>query len=355
MTLKEKIGQLFVLGYQGFRPSKGILDLIQTAHIGGIILFKRNLKDPAQSARLTNQLQSSCRRMPLFVSIDEEGGRISRLPNEFTRFPSAAAIGSHHNAEWTYRSAEITAKELRAVGINMDFAPVLDVLTEPDNPVIKDRAFGSSATVVSAMGLAVMAGLQDNHVIACGKHFPGHGDTSSDSHLELPRVAQPLGRIQSVELRPFAHLIANGLATIMTAHVLYPALDRKSPATLSKRIIEDLLRKGLGFKGVVITDDLEMKAITLDPGEAAVQSLLAGVDLLLICHDEQKQRLALGAVYRAVKEKRLTEARIDQSLLRILTLKERYLLPYKPTTPKQVRETVGRPNHRQVLKEIAVA
>ena len=274
------------------------------------------------------------------------------MPKGFTCFPSASAFGAQHNAELIYRATEITARELSAVGINMNFSPVLDVLTRPENPVIGDRAYGSNPTVVSAMGLAVMAALQDNHLIACGKHFPGHGNTQADSHLELPTDNRPIEKIQTVDLRPFHHLTGNGLASIMTAHVLYPSLDRKNPATLSRRIIEGLLRKVLGFEGVVITDDLEMKAIALDPGEAAVQAILAGADLILICHDEGKQRQALEAVLRAVKSKRISPARIDESVLRVLALKERFLLPYHPTDPKTVCDTVGRPSHQQALSAI---
>jgi beta-N-acetylhexosaminidase len=352
MTLKEKIGQLFVFGFDGTSPSKGIADLIRNAGVGGVVLFKRNLKSPLQISRLTNALQSFSPKIPLLISIDEEWGRISRLPKGFTFFPSAAAFGVINKSELTYRAAEITAREFRAVGINMDFAPVLDVLTRPENPVIGDRAFGSSPIVVSAMGLAVMAGLQDNGVIACGKHFPGHGDTREDSHLTLPRVTRSLSHLETVELRPFHHLIENGLASIMTAHVLYPALDSKHPATLSARIIGKLLRRALGFQGVVITDDLEMKAIHPDPGEASVLALLAGADLLLICHTEEPQRLALDAVSRAVRSKRISEARIDESVARILALKRRFLMPYQPADPRSVRETVGRLSHRHAVHSI---
>ena len=352
MTLKEKIGQLFMFGFDGTTPSKGIADLIQNAFIGGVVFFKRNLKSPLQIARLTNRLQDFSPKVPLFISVDEEGGRISRLPKGFTFFPSPAAFGLLNQPDLTYRAADITAKELRAVGINMDFSPVLDVLTQPENPVIGDRAFAASPIVVSAMGLAVMAGLQDNRVISCGKHFPGHGDTREDSHVTLPKVSAPLARLERVELRPFHHLIENGLASIMTAHVLYPALDPKHPATLSPRIIDKLLRRALGFKGLVITDDLEMKAIHADPGEASVRALLAGADVLLICHTEASQRLALEAVLRAVESKRISEARIDESIVRILSVKKRFLVPYQPATPQSVRQTVGRPAHRRALNGI---
>jgi beta-N-acetylhexosaminidase len=301
MTLLQKIGQLFILGFNGTTPSKGISELISKSHVGGVILFRRNLKTPSQAATLTRSLQSRSKRMPLFIGIDEEGGRVSRLPKGFTRFPEAALFGSLGDAGLAYKASQVTAWELRAVGINLNFAPVLDVLTEPSNPVIQGRAFGDKATLVSRMGLAVMAALQDNRVIACGKHFPGHGDTTVDSHVALPTVTLDKHRLQTVELRPFYHLIGNGLAMIMTAHVVYPSLDRTAPATLSARIIGRLLRKDLGFNGVVVTDDLEMKAISQEPGEAAVRAIEAGADLIILGHEEAKQRKALDAVQKAVK------------------------------------------------------
>jgi beta-N-acetylhexosaminidase len=352
MTLKEKIGQLFIFGFDGVRPSRNIIKLIKLDHIGGVILFNRNLANPQQIAKLVNALQSFSSGMPLLIAVDQEGGRVSRLPKGFTLFPNAASIGQLHSVDLAYRIADCTAKELRAVGINMNLAPVLDIHTHKANPVIGDRAFGTNTEQVCTMGLAIIAGLQDNHVVACGKHFPGHGDTQADSHLELPQVNQSIERLCDVELRPFYHAIKNGLTTIMTAHVLYPMLDQHQPATLSKRIISGLLRKEFDFQGVVITDDLEMKAISLETGEAAVQALEAGIDLILICHDPAKQRAALHAIHAAVREKRITEERIDQSVLRILNLKERFLLPYEPVDLKRVKQTVGQSEHRQLLDEI---
>ena len=354
MTLKEKIGQLFMMGFAGRAPSKAILRLIREFHIGGVILFERNLESPAQAAKLRNALQAPSQKMPLMIAIDQEGGRVSRLPKGFTVFPGSAQLAAGRSTEQIYRAAEITAKELRAVGINMNLAPVLDVNTNPENPVIGDRAFGASPALVCTMGLAVIAGLQDNHVIACGKHFPGHGDTSADSHKELPVVPHDLQRLREIELRPFAHAIQNGLASIMTAHVRYPALDPGEPATLSRRILTDLLRAKMGFRGVVITDDLEMKAIadSYGLGEAAVKAIEAGCDLVLICRNEEGQLLALDAVAQAVKEGRITEARIDQSILRILQVKEKFILPYKPADLADVKQVVGCPAHREFLKEL---
>ncbi|HUK55148.1 MAG TPA: beta-N-acetylhexosaminidase [Nitrospiria bacterium] len=354
MTLKEKIGQLFMVGFNGVGPSKAVVRLITEFQIGGVILFARNLQSPSQTAKLCNALQSQSPRMPLLISIDQEGGRVSRLPKGFTLFPGGAQLAACRSTELVYRVAEATARELRSVGINMNLAPVLDVHTNPSNPIIGDRAFGDSPTLVSTLGLTMIAGFQDNNVIACGKHFPGHGDTGADSHKELPRVSHGLRRLREVELRPFLHVIPNGLASIMTAHVLYPQLDPDEPATLSKRIVTGLLRESMGFKGVVITDDLQMKAIsqTHGPGEAAVKAIEAGVDLLLICNDEEDPLKALEAVARAVRQKRISEARIEQSLLRILQMKEKYILPYQPSDLAQVKEIVGSSSNKHLLEEI---
>ena len=352
MTLKEKIGQLFMFGFEGIRPSRTIDNLIRLGHIGGIILFSRNLKTPQQIANLTNDLQSRAPKIPLLMAIDQEGGRVSRLPQAFTLFPSARTIGSLGSVDLAYRAAECTSKELRAVGINMNFSPVLDIDTNPANPIIGDRSFASKPSEVAAMGLAVTAGLQDNHVAACGKHFPGHGDTEADSHNELPRVDHPISRLSAVELRPFYHAIKNGVSAIMTAHVLYSELDKKQPATLSIRILTGLLREQFGFKGVIVTDDMDMKAIMLEPGEAAIQAVEAGVDLLLYCRDASAQRSALAAVYTAVQEKRISQERIDQSVLRVLRLKDHFVIPYQRADFKKTKSTIGHPSHKQILDGI---
>lgn len=354
MTLKEKIGQLFMLGFEGKTPSRSVRRMIRDFHVGGVIFFSRNLSSPAQVVKLTNALQSLSPKMPLFLSVDQEGGRVSRLPKGFTVFPSGAVLAEGHSTAQIYRVAEATARELRSVGINMNLAPVLDVNTNPANPVIGDRAFGSDPVRVSTVGLTVIAGLQDNQIIACGKHFPGHGDTSADSHRELPVVRRDLRHIRDVELRPFLHAVQNGLAAIMTAHVRYPSLDPENPATLSRSILSGLLREKMEFKGIIVTDDLEMKAITdhWAPGEAAVRALEAGADLLLICHQEAAQVAAVEGVVKAVKKGRLSEARIEQSLLRILQAKEKYLIPFQPAAAAQARQVTGNASHRELLKEV---
>jgi len=230
-------------------------------------------------------------------------------------------------------------------------APVLDVNSNPENPVIGDRAFGDSPDLVGEMGLATIGGLQDNRVVACGKHFPGHGDTATDSHKELPVVDAGLPRLRDTEFPPFQQAIRSGVASLMTAHVLYRALDPEAPATLSSAIIQRLLREEFRYDGVVFTDDLEMHAIIDHDGigEAAVRSFVAGCDVLLICKDQDRVMAAMQAMERAVNDGRITQERLAESLARVATLKAQYLHPYKPVTISDARLVVGCRSHRVLL------
>lgn len=354
MTLKEKLSQLVMAGFEGTRPSKVLTRLVAGTRVGGVILFRRNVVEPAQVLSLTRALQRSAPRAPLFIAVDQEGGRVSRLPAPFTQFPAAAVLGKRKSVSLTYAVGEAMGRELAAVGINMNMAPVLDVNTNSANPIIGDRAFGDSPMVVEEHGLALMVGLQDRRVIACAKHFPGHGATAADSHLELPEVAVSLGQLERVHLRPFEHAIANRLAAVMTAHVRYPALDPRTPATLSKKILTNLLRRAMGFDGVVVTDALEMKAISdrYDAASAALKAFQAGADLLLFCENPDAPTEAVDALSTAVKRGRLSETRVDESLNRVLRLKERFLLGGRPPTRSALREVVGCDAHRRLVQQI---
>jgi beta-N-acetylhexosaminidase len=343
-----------MIGFDGTRLPTETIRLIKEYKIGGVILFRRNVDNPSQIFELCQKLQRLSTSYPLLIAVDHEGGRVCRLPPPFTQFPSSLALGRCRSFSLTYAMAEVMAKELKAVGINMNLAPVLDVNTHPQNPVIGDRSFGNSPTLVSTLGLAVIAGLQDLGVIACGKHFPGHGDTVLDSHQRLPVVSRGLRRLQEIELKPFSHAIANRLASVMTAHVLYPALDPKYPATLSKRVIQALLRTKMGYEGLVLSDDLEMGAITdqWDVSNASVRALLAGVDLLLICHDIKHQRNAIEAVKRAVVSGKVSEKRLNTSIQRILRLKERFLMAREGGSSKEAERVVGCAEHREVAERV---
>ena len=354
MTVRDLVGQLLMVGFQGTTLSPEWINWLQEYRPGGVILFSRNLADPEQTARLTNALQEHAPNPPLLIAIDEEGGRVSRLPRGFTTFPPASLIAARQSPDVAFDVAQATAKELRAVGITMNMAPVLDVNSNPANPVIGDRAYGDHPQRVCAFGMAVMEGLRDNGVIPCGKHFPGHGDTMTDSHKILPVVGADRARLDAIELEPFRHAIRQGIPAIMTAHVRYPALDADAPATLSRPILTDLLRNQLGFRGVTLTDDMEMRAI-LDHegvGEASVRSLQAGADMILICHQQERQREAVLTIEQALERGALSRERLTASVERIRALKQQHLSSPQSVDPSRVAHTVGHPRHKALLEKI---
>jgi beta-N-acetylhexosaminidase len=319
-----------------------------------MILFARNLEDPAQIIELTNGLRTRSPHTPLLIAIDQEGGRVSRLPKGFTIFPPCGVVGACRSEELAYAAAAVTAAELRAVGVNMNMAPVLDVHSNQDNPIIGDRAYGTEPDVVAELGVAAVRGFQGKGIVACGKHFPGHGDTSTDSHKELPVVKASAEVLFERELPPFRRAIAEGLASIMTAHVVYPALDAQRPATLSPAILTGLLREQLGFDGVIVTDDLEMRAIVDHHGigDAAVQAFLAGADILLICKDHDRAVAAMEAVRKAVESGIISPDRLDTSVRRIMQLKRKFLRSHLPADPSVAQLVVGCRTHQVLLDTI---
>ncbi len=351
---REKIGQLFMVGFEGTAVTPDLADFIKEYKPGGVILFARNLESIEQIVDLTNDLQRCSPHSPLLISIDQEGGRVSRLPKPFTIFPPGDVLGRCNSSELAYAAAATIAKELRAVGINMNMAPVLDVNSNPANPVIGDRAFGTTPGPVCELGLATAGGLQDNRVVACGKHFPGHGDTATDSHKELPVVEAPREQLEQIEFPSFRRATTHGVATMMTAHVLYKALDDQQPATLSPAIITRLLREEMRYDGVVLTDDLEMRAIIDHYGieEATVRALLAGCDMPLICKDRNREIAAITALDKAVAEGTVTSQRLDVSLARVARLKQQFLVPYKPAVLSDAKLIVGCRSHQLLLRTI---
>ncbi|MDH5640452.1 MAG: beta-N-acetylhexosaminidase [Nitrospira sp.] len=350
----DKIGQLFMVGFDGTTVSADLAAFLKEYKPGGVILFSRNLESVEQIVALTNDLQQCSPHSPLLISIDQEGGRVSRLPKDFTIFPPCEVLGLCNSSDLAYAAAATTAKELRAVGINMNMSPVLDVNSNPANPVIGDRAFASTPGPVCELGVATMGGLQDNGVVACGKHFPGHGDTTADSHKELPIVTASRERLERTELPSFRHAAGKGVATMMTAHVLYHALDSVRPATLSPTIIGTILRQELQYDGVVLTDDLEMHAIIDHYGieEATVQSILAGCDMPLICKDRNREVASITALGRAVRDGTISSQRLEESLARVARLKQRFLAPYKPVAVSDAKLIVGCRTHRALLHSI---
>jgi beta-N-acetylhexosaminidase len=333
MTLKEKIGQMIIAGIKNTTATKNTLSLINYHKVGGIIFYAENIEDSKQTLKLLNQLKEVNEKnaLPLFLGIDQEGGRISRLPKEIINLPSNEEIGKMDNPDFSYDIGSLLGKELNAFGFNMDFAPVMDVNSNPDNPIIGNRSYGNDPDLVSKLGIQTMKGIQSQNVISVIKHFPGHGDTAVDSHLKLPIVHKSLNELNELELIPFKQAIANGADVVMIAHILIPKLDQKFPSSMSKPIITDLLRNQLGFDGVVITDDMTMKAITdnYDIGSSSVQSVKAGSDLILVAHNYYKIVSIVEAIEKAVNAGEISEERINESVERILNLKKKYSLTNK--------------------------
>ncbi len=348
-----------IAGFNGHQPPVELKSLAREFGLGGVILFARNVVEPGQIAELCHDAARLTPEAPAWVSVDQEGGRVARLKAPFTEWPPMATLGRSGDLALAERFARSLAFELRAVGVTLDFAPVLDVHTNPRNPVIGDRALAETAAEVAGLGAAIVRTLQAEGIAACGKHFPGHGDTTTDSHLELPVVEHPPERLREVEFLPFRSAIEAGVAAIMTAHVLVPALDEERPATLSRAIVTGLLRGELGYEGLILSDDLEMKALANDRTvpAAAVLAIEAGCDGLLICSgDHDVQASALEAIVHALEDRRLPLSQVEDSLRRHQRAKERFLaasIAPRPLAAKALRQVLGRPEHQQVADEMA--
>lgn len=329
LSLEEKVGQMIFAGIKGKVMTNETEKIISTHQVGGIILFKDNLKKADQSVTLLNAIkqENSNNKVPLFLGIDEEGGRISRLP-ELTKLPTNEEIGFRNDASFSYGIGKLLGKQLSAFGFNLDFAPVLDINSNPENPIIGDRSFGKDAEQVSELGIKTMEGIQSEQVIPVIKHFPGHGDTAVDSHKELPIIQKSLKDLQGLELIPFKKAINHGTEVVMTGHILLPKIDPTYPASLSEKVITGVLRKQLGFEGIIITDDMTMKAIvnTFEIGEAALSAVKAGNDIVLVAHDYANVVKVKDAILQAVKTGEISEKRIDESVNRILSIKKKYNL-----------------------------
>lgn len=328
MTLEEKVGQLLVIGVEGTSFSSEMDNLIRNYHVGGVIIMGRNVATTNEMLQLINGIKKANEhnKIPLFLSVDEEGGRVSRLPVGIPKLPTSAQIGKLNDESVSYRAGTYLAGVLNEFGYNMNFAPVLDVNSNLSNPVIGDRSFGSDPYQVAKLGISTMRGMMDNGIIPVVKHFPGHGDTVVDSHKVLPKVETTLESLRNVELVPFKKAIEEGADAVMVAHILFPALDPDYPSSMSKAIITGLLRNEMKFEGVIITDDLTMGAIANDYTipEAAVQSFIAGSDQLLVVRDYEVQLNTLNAFIKAIETGEITEERLNESVKRILTLKEKY-------------------------------
>ncbi len=355
MTVEEQIGQLLVVGFQGTSVPHTLRELIERHHVGNIILFSRNIQNTHQLLALTHSLQeiaqSAGHRSPLFIMLDQENGTVRRLGQGATIFPGNMALGAVGSEQIAYEIAQATGHELKALGINMNLAPVVDVNNNPANPVIGVRSFGEDPQQVARLAVATVQGYQAAGIVSNLKHFPGHGDTSVDSHLALPTIPHTLERLEQVELVPFRSCIQAGADSVMIAHIYFPALmrDEALPATVSPAIIQGLLRQQLGFDGVIVSDCMEMNAITRTVGveQGSVMALQAGIDLVLISHIYERQIASLVAIQAAIQVGQLARETIHLAAERVLRLKERSL-SWPTALSSTLAAEVGSQEHQQL-------
>lgn len=337
MSVEQKVGQLLVAGVEGTAPGGDARTAVAEYRVGGVILFGRNVENAGQLAQLTDGLKAlNGAYTPLFLCVDEEGGRVSRMPPEVTDLPSAYQyVRDGGDAEARGR---VLAAACAAFGFNVDFAPSLDIWSNPENTVIGDRAFGNDWELATGVGNCVAAAISEGGVIPVVKHFPGHGDTAVDSHKELPVVDKTLDALRESELIPFRDAVEAGAPAVMVAHILMTQIDPERPASLSHPVVTGLLREELGFDGVVFTDDLTMGAVsnTYGMGETAVLAFEAGCDALLVCHGADNLTAARAALLDAVESGRISQQRLDESVTRILTLKAEYGLNNNPVPAPDV-------------------
>ena len=361
LATRRDVGQFLIGSMPDRTLPVELRSLAREFDLGGVILFSRNIEAPEQVAELAAESEALGRTSPAWVSVDQEGGRVARLKEPFTKWPPMATLGraGSEGEALAERFAQALAEELRAVGITLDYAPVLDIHTNPKNPVIGDRALAERADDVARLGRVIIKALQESGVAACGKHFPGHGDTSTDSHFELPLIEHAPDRLRAIEFEPFRAAVAEQVAFIMTAHVLVPSLDEERPSTLSPRVVQALLREELGFEGVILSDDLEMKAVSAryPVPESAVEAIRAGCDGILICSgDLDLQARTLEVLVKAVESGTITAARCDDAFMRLRRAKERFLIGERPGPARRIRnlrQVLGREEHQLVAAEMA--
>jgi beta-N-acetylhexosaminidase len=370
LSLDERIGQVLCFGWQGETPEESrtvnahAREIVEEMRVGSVVLLGRNVGEtPEQTREMVQSLQAIA-RIPLFIAVDQEGGSVNRFRTPFHEFPGNMALGAIPHGQgnhpltrapeqYALRQAEAQARELRAVGINWNFAPVVDVNNNPDNPIIGVRSYGEEPKLVAKFGAAAVRGYQGMGLLACAKHFPGHGDTAVDSHLALPTLPGDRARLDAVELVPFRAVIEAGVGAIMTTHILFPELDGERPATMSRAILTGLLRGDLDYDGIVITDCLEMDAIgkTIGTPRGAVEALKAGADVALVCHTLEMQRVTVAAIKEAVASGELSEGCVNEAAARVLTAKRKFL-----SDPPSVEEAPWLdPGHDELEREIARA
>lgn len=353
-SLAEDAGQMLLVGFDGLTLPSHVASALRDGQIGGTILFRRNIDTIEQVADLTGAIQDAVgESQPLpFISVDQEGGRVQRLREPLTVVPPMLQVGQTGDPDLVARIGALMGEELEALGFNLDYAPCVDVWTNPLNTVIGDRAFGRDVETVSRMAGAFQWGLIQAGLVPCAKHFPGHGDTELDSHHALPVISHPLERLQQVELEPFRRLIRAEVPMIMTAHVLVPAVDDRRPATLSNAWITGTLRRAMKFGGVIISDDLEMKAVAdRYPVEELVErGLHAGLDILMFCHTHERWALAHETLIHLGERSNTERQEIAMAAGRVRNLKQNWLRRW--TRPDDLRARVGTSAHEALVAQV---
>lgn len=351
LTLEQKIGRMLHIGFDGLEPPDYVLEWLAKGQVGGVVLFRRNLHDPAQVAKLVQMCRDAAPH-PILVSIDQEGGRVIRLYRHFTESPGAMALGAADSEALAAEVSAVLANELRALGITWVLAPVVDIAHNPDNAVIGTRALGNFTPRVRDLAVAEIRGFQQAGVAATAKHFPGHGNTPIDTHVKLAVVKGPLDFLWQHDLVPFRAAVEAGVEAVLVSHVKFEDLDSEHPSSLSPRVVQGLLRDEIGFDGLVCTDCMEMNAITQHYGaaESAVLAALAGEDVIFFSHTREYQQQAYDALVNAVRSGRLPESRVDESVRRIDRLIERF-----PLEPRPPLDVIRSPEHLDVMRRAAEA
>lgn len=348
----NNLGQLIMTGISGKSLTAEEKNFIEKENIGGVLLFSENYESPAQLAELINSIQVLRDEYPLFIAVDHEGGRVQRFKTEFTHFPAPLDLTKVESPKTIFHVAKAMAVELAACGVNVNFAPVCDILTNDENTVIGDRAYGRNADDVSKYISSVIRGFQTNGILACAKHFPGHGDTVKDSHYDLPLIKKSLQEIVDNEMVPFVKAIKSRTEFMMMAHLLVEELDPEYPCTLSPKAYE-YLRKNLKYTKIIITDDMQMGAITKKYSyeDAALMAINAGADMLEY-RDMDKAQIALEALKEANKKRELKNEDVREKHNRIMDIKKQYFQEYKPIYIPEINKNFNSKAHEVFLKEV---
>lgn len=356
MSPEEKAGQLLIFGFNG-EDDHFINQMISRRQIGGVIIFERNVRDAEQVFRMNQALQRRARLfgcLPLFIAVDQEGKPVDRLGSTITYFPGPRGMGTLNSPYYTGMAARDTARELKALGFNVNLAPVLDIAGEES--IVYERSYGDTAWQVSSLGQAAVTGYRQGGVIPCIKHFPGIGSVVDDPHEEMVEVEKTLLELEKSDLQPFRHLIAADVEMVLVSNALYPSLDAEAPACFSPTIVKGLLRENMAYEGLILCDDLEMGAAQSHNtiGRLAVEAVKAGVDIVLVCHSPEKQAEAYDALVAAIKSGEIDEKQLNKSLRRIITLKMQWQLGAQQITPEKAAAVIKNQQHQENARYIMI-